>query len=245
MLRKRPEHLYTDNKYCPGCGHGIINRLVAEVLEEMGEHRNVICSCSVGCGGLILLTYGCDMIQAQHGRAAAVAVGIKRSRPDAMVFSYQGDGDALAIGLSETLYAAIRNDNITVVFVNNGVFGMTGGQMAPTTLSGQKTTTSPGGRDVKMTGEPVNIIELLRTLNIGYLARGSVISVPEINKTKKYIRNAFEAQKNKEGYSLVEVLSPCPTNWHMPPLQSLEHIKENVMQVYPLGEFANRRGIHD
>lgn len=245
MLRKRPEHLFTNSKFCPGCGHGIINRLVAEVLEEMGEHHNVICSCAVGCACLMLDTYGCDMIQAEHGRAAAVAVGMKRSRPDVMVFSYQGDGDALSIGLSETLYAAIRNENITVVFVNNGVFGMTGGQMAPTSLPGQKTTTSPGGRDVKMTGEPVNVIDFLETLNIAYLARGSVISLAEINKTKKYIKNAFEAQKNKEGYSFVEVLSPCPTNWNLTPLQSLEHIKENVMRVYRPGEFVNRRGTHD
>ncbi len=240
MLKPRPKLLYTDNKYCPGCGHGIINRMVAEVLEEMGEEQNVMCACAVGCACLLPESFGSDLVQSQHGRAAAVACGMKRARPDKIVFTYQGDGDALAIGLSETLYAAIRNEKITVIFVNNGVFGMTGGQMAPTTLAGQRTTTSLKGRDTSVTGDPLNVIEFMKTLNIAYLARGSVTTLANINKTKKMIRNAFEAQKNKEGYAFVEILSPCPTNWNVDPLKAIEHIEENVTKVYPMGEFITR-----
>src|SRR6056297_3613673 len=167
MIEKiKPKACYVDNKYCPGCGHGIINRLVAEVLEEMGEDENAVGAIAVGCSSLMPDTFAIDCIQAQHGRAAAVAVGVKSSRPDRMVYAYQGDGDALAIGFSETMYAAIRNDNITVIFVNNTNFGMTGGQMAPTTLPGQKTTTSPKGRDIDKTGAPLNAVNLLEDFNI-------------------------------------------------------------------------------
>lgn len=242
MLKKKSSLLVEDNKYCPGCGHGIVNRLVAEVLEEMGLDKKAIGVVAVGCACLMIDTFGVDWIQAQHGRAAAVAAGIKRCRPENPVFSYQGDGDALAIGFSETLYAAIRNEKITVIFVNNGVFGMTGGQMAPTSLNGQKTTTSPKGRDVNISGNPVNVIEFMKTLDIAYLARGSVMDVAAINRTKKYIRNAFEAQISGEGYSFVEVLSPCPTNWGLAPVKSLEHIKNNVAKVYNIGEFIKRGG---
>lgn len=236
--KKRPEACFVDNKYCPGCGHGIINRLVAEVLEEMDEDKNAIGTIAVGCASLMPDTFGIDCIQAQHGRAAAVAVGVKKCRPNKMVFSYQGDGDALAIGFSETMYAAIRNDDITVIFVNNGNFGMTGGQMAPTTLEGQKTTTSPAGRDIALTGEPLNVIELMNTLNVGYLARGSVDNNSNIIKTKKYIKKAFKTQKEKGGYSFVEILSPCPTNWKKTPEYSMEHIRKAVCDTYPLGEFS-------
>ncbi|CAH2213802.1 thiamine pyrophosphate-dependent enzyme [Tepidibacter aestuarii] len=242
MLKKKPEILVEDNKFCPGCGHGIINRLVAEVLEEMNLEKDAIGAVAVGCACLMIDTFGVDWIQAQHGRAAAVASGIKRCRPNKPVFTYQGDGDALAIGFSETMYAAIRNENITVIFVNNGVFGMTGGQMAPTTLDRQKTTTSPKGRDVGVTGKPVNVINLMKNLDVAYLARGSVINPSEISKTKKYIRSAFETQISGEGYSFVEVISPCPTNWGLTPIDSLERIKSEVLDIYPTGEYVKRGG---
>lgn len=240
MLRERSKLFYTDTKYCPGCGHGIVNRLIAEILEENNQHENVICSLAVGCACLLPDTLGIDVIQAQHGRAAAVACGMKRVRPETTVFSYQGDGDAAAIGLSETLYAAIRNENITVISINNSVYGMTGGQLAPTTLPGQKTTTSPKGRDCTNTGMPLDLIEFMRTLDVAYLARGSVHSHAEINKTKKYLQKAFEKQWQKDGYSFVEILSPCPTNWKMAPVKALAHIKENVTQYYPLGVFFDK-----
>jgi 2-oxoglutarate/2-oxoacid ferredoxin oxidoreductase subunit beta len=245
MLKHKPRLMVEDNKYCPGCGHGIVNRLVAEVLEEMKLEKKAIGAVAVGCACLMIDTLGVDWVQAQHGRAAAVASGIKRCRPESPVFSYQGDGDALAIGFSETLYAAIRNEKITVIFVNNGVFGMTGGQMAPTSLQNQKTTTSPKGRDVKLTGNPVNVIEFMKTLDIAYLARGAVINPATINQTKKYIKNAFEAQINGEGYSFIEILSPCPTNWGMTPLKAIEHIGNNVTKVYPTGEFVKRGERHN
>ena len=240
MLKKKPAACCVDNMYCPGCGHGIVNRLVGEVLEEMGVDKDAIGAIAVGCASLMPGTYAIDCIQAQHGRAAAVAVGIKRCRPDKIVFSYQGDGDALAIGFSETMYAAIRNENITVIFVNNGNFGMTGGQMAPTTLLGQKTATSRSGRDRQITGDPLNVIDMMKNLSVAYLARGSVSSNANIMKVKRYIRNAFEAQQNGEGYSFVEILSPCPTNWGMEPLKSMEHIEKNVEKIYGLGEFVKR-----
>lgn len=238
MLKNKPKACFIDNKYCPGCGHGVINRLVAEVLEEMGLDKTAIGAIAVGCASLMPDTFNIDCVQAQHGRAAAVAVGLKRCRPECTVFSYQGDGDALAIGFSETMYAAIRNENITVIFVNNGNFGMTGGQMAPTTLDGQKTSTSPYGRNTELTGAPLNAIKMLETLDVAYLARGSVTSNANIMKAKQYIRKAFEAQQNKEGYSFVEILSPCPTNWGMEPLQSMKYIDSKVTEVYALGEFV-------
>ncbi|SMB95140.1 2-oxoglutarate ferredoxin oxidoreductase subunit beta [Desulfonispora thiosulfatigenes DSM 11270] len=240
MTKKKPAACFVDNKYCAGCGHGVINRLVAEVLEEMGVYEDSIGSIAVGCASHMPETFAIDCIQAQHGRAAAVAVGIKRSRPDKTVFSYQGDGDALAIGFSETMYAAIRNENITVIFVNNGNFGMTGGQMAPTTLPNQKTTTSTKGRDTSKTGDPLNVINMMKGLNVAYLARTSITNNANILKTKKAIRNAFEAQQNEEGYSFVEILSPCPTNWKMDPLKSMEHIDQNVVPFFELGEFVKR-----
>jgi 2-oxoglutarate/2-oxoacid ferredoxin oxidoreductase subunit beta len=237
MEKRRSDILYTDHKFCPGCGHGIVNRLIAEVLEEMNEDKGAICAVAVGCSSLMPDTYGVDIIQAQHGRAAAIAVGVKHCRPENMVFAYQGDGDALAIGFSETMYAAIRNDNITVILVDNNNFGMTGGQMSPTTLENQTTTTSPYGRDVKTTGNPLDVIKMIGTLDVAYLARGTMTNNAEIMKTKKYIKKAFEAQKNKKGYSMVEILSPCPTNWRMTPIDSCKHINNVVEKIYPLGEF--------
>ena len=243
MLKTIPKACFIDNKYCPGCGHGIANRLVAEVLEEMGRDGDALAAIAVGCASLMPDTFGIDCVQAQHGRAAAVAVGMKRCRPDKLVFTYQGDGDALAIGFSETMYAAVRHENITVIFVNNGNFGMTGGQMAPTTLEGQRTTTSPWGRDVRTTGDPMNIMELLKPLDPAYLARGSMTSNAEILKTKKYIRTAFEAQERGVGYSFVEILSPCPTNWGLSAMDAVARIRAEVVPVYPLGEFVKKEGL--
>ncbi|MBC5736250.1 thiamine pyrophosphate-dependent enzyme [Lawsonibacter faecis] len=243
MLKTIPKACFIDNKYCPGCGHGIANRLVAEVLEEMGRDGDALAAIAVGCASLMPDTFGIDCVQAQHGRAAAVAVGMKRCRPDKLVFTYQGDGDALAIGFSETMYAAVRHENITVIFVNNGNFGMTGGQMAPTTLEGQRTTTSPRGRDVRTTGDPMNIMELLKPLDPAYLARGSMTSNAEILKTKKYIRTAFEAQERGVGYSFVEILSPCPTNWGLSAMDAVARIRAEVVPVYPLGEFVKKEGL--
>lgn len=243
MIKKRPKACFVDNKYCPGCGHGVANRLVAEVLEETGRDKDAIGAIAVGCASLMPDTFAIDCIQAQHGRAAAVAVGVKKCRPDKTVFTYQGDGDALAIGFSETMYAAIRNDNITVIFVNNGNFGMTGGQMAPTTLEGQKTTTSPYGRDISITGAPMNVIDFIKTLDVAYVARGSLVNNSEILKTKKYIQNAFKAQDRGIGYSFVEILAPCPTNWGLTPLKSIERIKKEVIPQYPLGEFVKKEGL--
>ncbi|MEG1984112.1 MAG: thiamine pyrophosphate-dependent enzyme [Oscillospiraceae bacterium] len=237
MIMKRPKALFVDNKYCPGCGHGIINRLVAEVLEESGDDKNALAAIAVGCASLMPDTFGIDCVQAQHGRAAAVACGMKRCRPDNIVFTYQGDGDALAIGFSETMWAAIRNENITVIFVNNGNFGMTGGQMAPTTLEGQKTTTSPKGRNCSETGKPLDAIKIMKTLDVAYLARVSVTDNANILKAKKCIQTAFECQRKNRGYSFVEVLSPCPTNWKLSPLDSLKRIEHAVEEIYPLCEY--------
>lgn len=241
MKFKAPVSMEKPTRFCPGCGHGIINRLVAEVLCEMGQQENAIMVGAVGCTcHTVDDTYiGTDIIQAQHGRAAAVAVGVKRCRPAAPVIAYQGDGDALAIGFSETTYAAIRNENITVILVNNHNFGMTGGQMSPATMPGQKTSTCPMGRDVLKTGEPLDIIEMLKTRKVAYLARGSVDGAANIIKTKKYIRNALEAQMNHEGYSMVEILAPCPTNWHMDAVKAMKQVGKNK-EYYKTGEFVLR-----
>lgn len=237
MIKKAPQTLVADNKFCPGCGHGVVNRLLAEIFEELKIEEDVIAVLAVGCACLQIDTFGVDSIQAIHGRAPAVATGIKRSRPNNPVFTYQGDGDALSIGAAETIHAAARNENLTAVFINNGVFGMTGGQMAPTTLEGQVTKSSPYGRDVDLTGNPFNAINVLKALDITYLARGTVTTVGEIAKTKKYLKQAFENQINNKGYSFVEIVSPCPTNWNMTPLKAMDRIKAEVLTVYPLGEF--------
>ena len=240
MERRVPKTILQDSKYCPGCGHGIINRLVAEVLKEMNLEDKALCATAVGCACWVLEMIGVDQVQAQHGRAPAVATGIKRCCPDSAVFTYQGDGDASAIGLSETIWAARRNEKIVQIYVNNGVFGMTGGQMSPTTLLGQKTSTCTTGRDASMHGEPLNVLNMIKTLNIAYLARGAVTNVAEIMKTKKYLRNAFEAQMKGEGFSFVEIVSPCPTNWNLSPLKSMDRIEDTVFKVYPLGEYIKR-----
>lgn len=234
-LRAVPMH------YCPGCGHSIIHRLIAEVLDEMKLREKAICVPPAGCAVLAYNYLDVDMVEAPHGRATAVATGIKRVRPGNLVFSYQGDGDLAAIGTAEAVHAANRGEQITVIFVNNAVYGMTGGQMAPTTLPGQKTTTSPQGRNVKTEGPPIKVCELLAGLgNTAYLERVAVNSPANVRKAKSAIRRAFEYQIKKTGFSLVEILSPCPTNWKMDPVAACRWIDEVMTTVFPLGVVKER-----
>ncbi|MCX8044002.1 MAG: thiamine pyrophosphate-dependent enzyme [Desulfobacterota bacterium] len=229
-LRPVPMH------YCPGCGHSIIHRLIAEVLDEMKLREKAICVPPAGCAVLAYNYLDIDMVEAPHGRATAVATGIKRVRPANLVFSYQGDGDLAAIGTAEALHAANRGEQITVIFVNNAVYGMTGGQMAPTTLLGQKTTTSPFGRNVKTEGPPIKVCELLAGLgSSAYLERVAVNSPANVKKAKSAIAKAFTYQLRKAGFTLVEILSPCPTNWKMDPVAACRWIDEEMMTVFPLG----------
>ncbi len=226
--------------YCPGCTHGIIHRLVCEVIDEMGIEGDTIGICPVGCSVMAYDYFNCDMIEAPHGRAPAVATGVKRAKPDSFVFTYQGDGDLAAIGTAETVHAATRGENIVVIFVNNTTYGMTGGQMAPTTLPGQITQTTPYGRDPKIQGYPVRVCEMLSTLSGTALAqRVSVDSVPHIREAKKAIRKAFENQKEKRGFSIVEVLSTCPTNWGLSPIEALDRLREEMIPYYPLGVYKD------
>ena len=234
---KKP-HALTDVPfhYCPGCTHGIVHRLVAEVIDEMGIEGETIGVCPVGCSVMAYDYFSCDMIEAAHGRAPAVATGVKRGNPDKFVFTYQGDGDLAAIGTAETVHAATRGENITVIFINNTTYGMTGGQMAPTTLVGQKTTTSPYGRDKDHCGSPIRIAEMLATIEgSAYIERVAVNSPANIVRAKKAIKNAFECQLAGKGFSLVEVLSNCPTNWGMSPVESMEWLEKNMIPYYPLG----------
>lgn len=236
-------HALTDapRHYCPGCTHGIIHRLVAEVLDELGIEGISIGIAPVGCAVMAYNYFNCDVVEAAHGRAPAVATGIKRADPSNIVFTYQGDGDLASIGMAETVHAAARNENITVIFINNAIYGMTGGQMAPTTLPGQVTQTSPYGRDTKTTGFPVKICELLSSLDgPEYLERVTVNNVKHINKAKKAIKKAFENQIQGKGFSLVEVLSSCPTNWGMTPQQALDWIEDTMIPYYPLGVYKDR-----
>lgn len=234
MLTDVPFH------YCPGCTHGIIHRLVAECIEEMGMADRTIGICPVGCSVFAYRYFNCDMQEAAHGRAPAIGTGIKRVLPDRLVFSYQGDGDLASIGNGEVNNAAARGENITIIFVNNAIFGMTGGQMAPTTLIGQKTTTTPLGRDGKRNGYPMRVCEMLSAHEgAAFLARTSVHNVQNVNKTKKAIRKAFEYQMAEKGFSLVEILSTCPTNWNMTPGESLDWVVSDMIPVYPLGVFRD------
>lgn len=222
--------------YCPGCTHGIIHRLVGEVLEELNIIEKTIGVAPVGCSVLAYDYFACDMFEAAHGRAPAVATGIKRSNPDKMVFTYQGDGDLAAIGTAEIVHAATRGENIVTVFVNNCIYGMTGGQMAPTTLPGQVTETTPYGRDVKVNGHPIRVSEMIATLDGAcYVERVSVDSVPNVIKAKKAIKKAFENAQAGKGFSMVEVLSTCPTNWGLSVEESLEWLRTNMMPFYTLG----------
>ena len=226
--------------YCPGCTHGIVHRLVAEVIDEMGIEGDTIGICPVGCAVMAYDYFACDMVEAPHGRAPAVATGVKRARPDKMVFTYQGDGDLAAIGTAETVHAATRGENITVIFINNTIYGMTGGQMAPTSLPGQVTQTTPYGRDPMSAGYPVRVCEMLSTLTgVALAQRVSVDSVPHIREAKKAIRKAFENQRDEKGFSIVEVLSTCPTNWGMTPLEALERLRTECIPYYPLGVYKD------
>lgn len=222
--------------YCPGCTHGIIHRLVAEVIDELGILDNTIGVAPVGCSVLCYDYFACDMSEAAHGRAPAVATGIKRALPDKTVFTYQGDGDLAAIGTAEIVHAATRGELITSVFVNNCIYGMTGGQMAPTTLPGQVTETTPYGRDTKLAGHPIRVSEMIATLDGAvYVERVSVDTVPNINKAKKAIKKAFQVQLDGKGFAMVEVLSICPTNWGLSTQESLQWLRENMIPYYPLG----------
>ena len=227
--------------YCPGCGHGIVHRLVAEVLDELGIEGSTIGVAPVGCAVFAYNYFNCDMQEAAHGRAPAVATGIKRVHPDKVVFTYQGDGDLAAIGTAETVHAAARGENITIIFINNAIYGMTGGQMAPTTLPGQVTQTSPYGRDTKTQGHPLRVSEMLATTSgAAYIERVTIDTVPHINQAKKAIKKAFQTQLDGKGFSLVEVVSTCPTNWGMSPVEAMDWLKENMLPYYPLGVYCDK-----
>ena len=227
--------------YCPGCTHGIIHRLVAESLDELGVTGRTIGVASVGCSVFTYNYFNCDMVQAAHGRAPAVATGVKRSDKNNIVFTYQGDGDLAAIGTAETVHSAARGENITVIFVNNAIYGMTGGQMAPTTLPGQKTQTSPYGRDVEAVGYPVKVCEMLSQVDgATYLERVAVNNVANVKKAKAAIKKAFRNQIEGKGFSLVEVLSTCPTNWGLAPDKAIGWLEENMLPYYPLGVYKDK-----
>ncbi|MCL5959387.1 MAG: thiamine pyrophosphate-dependent enzyme [Chloroflexi bacterium] len=224
--------------YCPGCTHGIIHRLVAETIDELGLRAASIGVAPVGCSILIYNYLDLDFVEALHGRAPAVATGLKRVRPDRIVFTYQGDGDLAAIGTAEIVHAAARGENMTVIFVNNAIYGMTGGQMAPTTLSGQRTTSTPLGRDLSSAGRPLKVAELLASQDgPAYIARAAVNTTGNVHRAKSAIKKAFRVQQARLGFSLVEVLSSCPVNWGLSPAEALGWITDHMIPFYPLGEF--------
>ena len=235
----RPESLAEiPTHYCPGCTHGVAHRLIAEVMDEMKIRERSIGVAPVGCSVFAYNYFDCDFVEAAHGRAPAMATGIKRVLPNRMVFTYQGDGDLASIGMAEIIHAAARGENLSVFFINNAIYGMTGGQMAPTTLPGQKTTSSPSGRDIETTGLPLKMAELLAKLDgTGYSVRRSLHDPKNIRKAKKAIRTAFEVQLNEMGFAIVELLSSCPTNWGIDPRQALNWIEEQMIPVFPLGDF--------
>ncbi|MFH1234584.1 MAG: thiamine pyrophosphate-dependent enzyme [Candidatus Diapherotrites archaeon] len=243
-LLKKPEAL-TDAPmhYCPGCGHGIVHRLLAEAIDEFGLREKTVGIAPVGCAVFAYNYFNVDMIEAPHGRAPAVATGVKRVLPESFVFTYQGDGDLAAIGTAETVHSANRGENITVIFINNAIYGMTGGQMAPTTVISQKTNTTPYGRDAALHGYPIKVCELLSTMEgVAFAERVTVSSPANIIKAKAAIKRAVETQLNKEGFSIVEVLSQCPTNWGMKPLESLKWVEEEMTKTFPLGNFKDKKG---
>ena len=242
IVASRPHALLdVPTHYCPGCTHGIIHRLVAEAIDKLGIEGSTIGVAPVGCAVLAYDYFACDMVEAAHGRAPAVATGLKRANPENIVFTYQGDGDLASIGTAETVHAATRNENITIIFVNNAIYGMTGGQMAPTSLPGQVTQTSPYGRDVKHCGYPVRICEMLSELEgPEYLARVAVNNVKNVKAAGRAIEKAFKNQIERKGVSLVEVISACPTNWGMTPENALKWIDDNMIPYYPLGVYKDR-----
>lgn len=239
LIYKRPESLTkTATHYCPGCTHGVAHRLVAEILDEMGLREKTIGVAPVGCSVFAYKYFNTDFVEAAHGRAPAMATGIKRVLPNRIVFTYQGDGDLASIGMAEIMHAAARGENISVVFINNAIYGMTGGQMAPTTLPGMKTTSSPTGRDVELTGYPIRMSEILATMDgVGFIARRSLHNPANIRKAKKAIRLAFETQVRGLGFSMVELLSSCPTNWKLSPNEALKFVGEQMVPVFPLGDY--------
>ncbi|MBN1524429.1 MAG: 2-oxoglutarate oxidoreductase [Spirochaetales bacterium] len=239
---KRPDSMFEmKNHYCPGCGHGIIHNMLGECIDELGVQENTILVAPVGCAVMAFLYFKMDGCEAPHGRVPAVATGIKRVHPDKIVLAYQGDGDLLAIGMAETIHAANRGENITVIFVNNANYGMTGGQMAPTTLPGQRTKTTPKGRNTSTEGFPIKACELINTLEAPvFIERCSVHNVPNIRKTKRALKKALENQIEKRGYSFVEVLSMCPTNWGMQPVDGTKWLEESMIPAFPLGNFRDR-----
>ena len=243
VIYQRPEVLVDrSSHYCPGCGHGIIHRVLAEVLTDLGLPPRTIAVAAVGCSVFAYDYLALDFVEAPHGRAPAVATGVRRVRPDAFVLTYQGDGDLAAIGTAEIVHAAARGELITAIFVNNGIYGMTGGQMAPTTLLGQRTTSSPAGRDARSAGYPILMTEMLALLpGVAYAARGSVADPGHIGKMKAMIRKACQAQIDGAGFSIVEILSNCPVGWGMTAPASMAHLSE-VSEVYPLGVLADRTG---
>ena len=227
--------------YCPGCTHGIIHRLVAEAMDSLDITGRTIGVASVGCSVFAYNYFNCDMVQAAHGRAPAVATGVKRADPSKIVFTYQGDGDLASIGTAETVHSAARGENITIIFVNNAIYGMTGGQMAPTSLPGQVTQTSPYGRDVNTVGYPVRICELLATLDgTGYVERVAVNNVKNVRSAKRAIEKAFRNQVEGKGFSLVEVISTCPTNWGKTPQDALKWVESDMIPYYPLGVYKDK-----
>jgi len=231
----------TEMRYCPGCTHGTAHRMVAEVIEELDIVQRTIAIATVGCSVYAYEYFNTDAIQASHGRGPAVATGVKRVLPDSIVFTYQGDGDLASIGMAEIVHAAARGENITVVFINNAVYGMTQGQMAPTTLLGQKTTTTPRGRTPAEAGWPIRMCELLDTLDgPAYLAREALSTPPRLRRAKRAIRRAFETQVAGLGFAMVELLSTCPTWWSMTPVEAVHHIEEAMVPYYPLNVFRDR-----
>lgn len=242
MNLKAPESItFAENSFCPGCGHGIAVRLIAEVIEEMNLTEKLLTVVDVACGSLSIDKWRFDTAMAAHGRPIPTAVGIKHIRPENPVMAYIGDGAAYSIGMAETVHAALRNDNICTIVVNNSVFGMTGGQMAPTSLPGQRTTTSRGGKNKERYGT-LDIMKILGKMDIAYLARGEMAGVAGINKCKRLIRKAFEKQMAGEGFCLVELLSECPTNLHMTPVKNMEYVHKVMTEHFPLGEFIDKGG---
>ena len=230
--------------YCPGCGHGIVHKLIGEVLEELGLLDTTVGICPVGCAVFAGSYFSCDCIEAAHGRAPAVATGVKRTHPGQCVFTYQGDGDLASIGTAEIVHAAMRGEKITTIFINNAIYGMTGGQMAPTTLVGQRATTAPLGRDPAQAGWPIRMAEMLSTLEgLVYAERVCVVDIPRLNKAKKAIKRAFELQMAGKGFTFVEVLSPCPTNWGREPLEANQWLMEHMAAYYPLGVVKDTGGV--
>ena len=242
VVYQRPHSLIdVPTHYCPGCTHGIIHKLVAQAMDDLGVEGKAVGVAPVGCSVMAYDYFNCDMLEAAHGRAPAVATGLKRSLPDNLIFTYQGDGDLAAIGTAETVHAATRGENITIIFVNNAIYGMTGGQMAPTTLPGQVTQTTPYGRDVHTAGFPIRVCEMLSTLSgVAYAERVAVDTVPNIRKAQAAIKKAFTCQLEKKGFSIVEIPSTCPTNCGLAPKDALQWLRDNMMPYYPLGVYMDR-----